>query len=99
MSSRPGLDMESFLLWNYNLVVPDFDEANVSLGIAEFLGNIEPRKRMSKEEFSEIVEAHEPHRERIEYLLFDFDEETQSWRDYAYYAFGWLTEWRPEENA
>lgn len=35
MSSLPGLDLEDFLSWQYNLVVLDAPESNVSLGLAE----------------------------------------------------------------
>ncbi len=34
----------------------------------------------------EMIDFFEPHRETIEYWLSDFDEETQSWRDYAPYC-------------
>lgn len=90
MSSLPGFSLESYLLWNFDLVVEDQEEANVSLGLAEALGNIEPRPRMSQADFAKLAARYEPYREQVEYLLGDFDEETQSWRDYAFYCFDWL---------
>lgn len=99
MSSLPGFSLESFLLWNFDLVVDGQDEANVSLGLAEAIGNIKPRPRMSPEKFAALVAIYEPHRERVEYLLSDFDEETQSWRTYAYYCFDWLPELSSEQRA
>ncbi len=99
MSSLPGFSLESFLLWNFDLVVDGEDEANISLGLAEWLGNIKPRPRMSPEKFAELVAIFEPHREQVEYKLSAFDEETQSWRDYAGYAFDWLPTLSDEQRA
>jgi len=86
MSSLPGLNLEDYIAWNYDLVVADSPEANWSLGAAEMLGSIPPRKRMTKAEFTKVVEAFEPYREQVEDWLMDFDEENQSWRDYAGYS-------------
>lgn len=99
MSSLPGFDLESFLLWNFDLVVDGHDEANISLGLAEALGNIKPRPRMSPEKFAELVAIFEPHREQVEDKLSDFDKETQSWRDYAGYAFDWLPTLSAEQRS
>lgn len=83
MSSLPGLTLESFVLWNYDLVVDGQPEANVSLGMAEALKNIDRRKSIPPEAFAYLVSMFEPHREHVENCLEAFDEETQSWRDYS----------------
>lgn len=83
MSSLPGLHLEDFLAWQYSLVVEDSPESNISVGIAESLLNVRTRPRVTKEQFSKIVDLYEPYRESIEYRLGEFDEETQSWRGYA----------------
>lgn len=88
MSSRPGITLESFIEWNWDLVVMNGEpDANVSLGLAEMMGNIKPRPRITPEQFAPIVAVYEPYREHVEYNLDEFDEENQSWRDYAGYAF------------
>ena len=97
MSSIPGYTLESFLLWDFNLVVENHEEANFSLGLAEMLGTIPLRPRMSQDEFAKIVAAFEPHRERIEELLSDYDHDN-SWRDYAGYAFDWLPKYDVEKG-
>ena len=38
MSSLPGLTLEAFVAWQWNLVVQDQPENNFSLGVAEYLG-------------------------------------------------------------
>lgn len=38
MSSLPGFTLEAFLCWQYDLIVEGEEEANLSLGLAEFLG-------------------------------------------------------------
>lgn len=83
MSSLPGYTMESFLIWLYDITVTNHDEANVSAGMAEMLGNVSRRTNLTEEVFATIVEKYEPYREDIEYYLNEFDEETQSWRGYA----------------
>lgn len=87
MSSRPGLDLEDYLAWLYDLVVVGQDDPNFSLGLAEALGNIEPRPRLTQEQFKGLTDLMEDVRESVEDKLLDFDEENQSWRDYACYAF------------
>lgn len=84
MSSLPGLKLEDYLAWEYDLTVTGQEEANISLGIAEALGTVKKaRPTVSQEKFKELVNLHEHLREKIEDLLADFDEDTQSWRDYA----------------
>jgi hypothetical protein len=88
MSSRPGLTLESFIEWNWDLVVmDDSPDANVSLRLAEMMGKIHLRPRITPEQFSPILALYEPYREHVEHNLAEFDDETQSWRDYAGYAF------------
>jgi hypothetical protein len=89
MSEIPGYTLESFLLWNFDLVAEGHDEADLSLGLAEMLGTIPLRPRLSQERFAKIVADFEPHRERVEESLRDYDPD-HSWRDYASYAFDWL---------
>jgi hypothetical protein len=86
MSSLPGLDLESYVAWNYDLVVENIPEVNDSLAIAEMLGNIKPRVRMTQAEFADVLSPFEPYRESVENWLMDFDEEYQSWRDYSFYS-------------
>lgn len=91
MSSLPGLDLEDFLSWQYNLVVLDAPESNVSLGLAECLGlSNNHRPILTKAEFAPIVALFEPHRAEVEDRLMDFDEDNMSWRDYAGYSFDFL---------
>lgn len=91
MSSRPGLTLEAYLAWAYNLVVEDEPENNTSLGIAEFLGTATHRRPViTKEQFAPIVAKFEEYREQVEDKLLDFDEDNQSWRDYAGYNFDFL---------
>lgn len=93
MSSCPGYTMEDFLSWCYNLTVEDQDETNVSVGIAEMLGNIPQRPHLSKENFAPIVAKFEEHREQIERYLNDYsEEENGSWRDYAGAVFGFISD-------
>ena len=90
MSSKPGNTLEDFLLWDFDIVVPDMNDANVSLMMAEALGNIPQRPRLTKEQFAQVVAMFEPYRESVEIALDNFDEESQSWRAYAGAAFDWL---------
>lgn len=84
MSTLPGLNMEDYLAWMYGLNVQDAPEANASLGIAEALGTVKHiRPAVTQEKFKELVTLYEKHREKIEELLSDFDEDDQSWRSYA----------------
>lgn len=93
MSSCPGYTMEDFLSWCYNLTVEDQEETNVSIGIAEMLGNIPQRPHLSKENFAPIVAKFEEHREQIERYLNDYsEEENGSWRDYAGAVFGFISD-------
>ena len=86
MSSLPGLNLEDYVAWNYDLVVEDAPEANWSLGAAEMLGTVSKRRRMTKAEFAKVLEHFEPYREQVENWLMDFEEDRQSWRDYAGYS-------------
>lgn len=45
------------------------------------------RPRLTVEQFAPVVAMFEPHREYVEMRLADFDDEYQSWRDYAGYSF------------
>lgn len=87
MSSCPGYTLEAFLMWQYDLIVDGDTGANKSLEIAEILGRDTRRRRLTKEQFASLVILFESQRERVENLLCDFDEENQSWRDYAGCAF------------
>lgn len=86
MSSLPGYSLEDFVAWQWNLIVDEAPENNISLGIAEALGVKTNRVHITKEQFAPIVAIYEPFREDIERRLADFDEETQSWRSYAAYV-------------
>ncbi|MNH65346.1 hypothetical protein D3C73_173550 [compost metagenome] len=86
MSSIPGYKLEDFVAWQWNLVVDEAPENNISLGFAEALGNIPERPRLTKEQFAPILAVYEPLRETIERRLDDFDEDKQSWRGYASYV-------------
>ncbi len=92
MSSLPGFKLEDYVAWNHDLKIIDQDEANASLGIAEMLGRSTGRLTLTIEEFAPILQIYEPHRERIEYYLGEFDDETQNWRDYSYAAFQFVPE-------
>lgn len=86
MSSLPGVTLESFLMWNYDLIVDGDGSANQSMAIAEACGVSSRRRRITAEQFAPLVAVFEPHREDVENWLLDFDEENQSWRDYAGYC-------------
>ena len=93
MSSLPGYTLEAFISWNFDLVIEDLGETNVSLGMAELLGNIAPRKTMSKEKFTELITTFfEPYRESVELYLGWFDGDSQSWRDYSACVFDCIPE-------
>jgi len=86
VSSLPGYKLEDYVAWNWNLRVDGEAENNMSLGLAELLGSIKPRPGITKEQFAPILAIYEPFREDVERRLEDFDEDTQSWRDYAQYV-------------
>lgn len=92
MSSIPGYSLEEYLAWCFSITVEDLGETNVSVGMAEALGKVLPRPAMSKACFAKLVSYFEPHRHEVEDRLMDFDEENQSWRDYAGYAFDFIPE-------
>lgn len=84
MSSCPGYALEDYLAWNFNVVVEGRGENNPSLDIAEMLGTATRRRDvLTKEDFAPIVKLFEDCRERVECRLQDFDDDRQSWRDYA----------------
>jgi len=93
MSSLPGLTLEDFLAWNYDLIVDGDGSANPSLSIAEALGTSSiPRKNITGQLFAALVTLFEPHRELVEERLGEFDGETQSWRDYAGVSFDFISQ-------
>lgn len=87
MSSIPGYELEDYVMWEHDLIVGDHDSANESLRIVEILGRPTRRVRITREQFAPLLNLYEPHREAVERSLLDFDEDSQSWRDYAGYAF------------
>lgn len=88
MASCPGETLELFLAWNFNLIIDDLPEANLSLGLAEMMGSsVKPRPTLTTEQFTEIVNMYEPCRGAIEMALSDFDEGLDgSWRTYGSYV-------------
>jgi len=98
MSSLPGLTLEEYLCWDYNVVVVGRPESNFSLGLAEIIGTIPARSRLDSGTFGQVVTLFEPFREQVESRLLDFDEDTQSWRDYAGYSFDFLPDSLVEEG-
>jgi hypothetical protein len=91
MSSQPGLTLEKFLMWDFDLVVDGDATANPSLQIAEAVGTIiAPRPRITSEQFAPVVALFEPYRFDVERRLQDFDNDDGSWRDYAGYAFDFI---------
>jgi hypothetical protein len=92
VSSIPGYDLEDFVMWNHDLIVDDQSHANASLQIAEACGVPTRRITITKEQFNPILALYEPWREQAERALHEFNEETQSWRDYAGYSFDSIPE-------
>lgn len=95
MSSIPGYTLESFLIWNLNLIVEDTEEANFSLSCAELIGTVHQRPMLTQEQFKQILALFDPVivsdstetiREMVERRLDDFEEDEQSWRDYCNYV-------------
>lgn len=87
MSSIPGYELEDYVMWNHDLIVDGKDGANESLRIAEALGTSTRRIRITGAQFAPILALYEPYRGMVEHLLQEFDDENQSWRDYAGCAF------------
>lgn len=88
MSSIPGYSLEDYVAWEMRIVVDGQDDPNISLQMAEMLGNIPLRPRVPERSFKEIIATYfEQYRDQVEYKLHSYDESTQSWRDYAGYAF------------
>lgn len=92
MSSFPGLNLEDYVMWQHDLIVDNQTHANPSLRIAEVLGVDTRRVRINAEQFAPILALYEAWREQIEYKLLDFDEDSQSWRDYAGCSFDFVPE-------
>lgn len=90
MSSLPGYTLEAFVMWNHDLIVEGDATANPSRQIAEAIGTISRRPNITKEQFAPILALYEPYRKEVERRLCEFDEETQSWRDYAGYSFDFV---------
>lgn len=83
MSSIPGYNLEAFVAWQWNITVVGHAENNISLGLAEMLGNVAQRPILTAEQFKKVLSFYEPYRVDIEERLQDFDEENQSWRSYS----------------
>ncbi len=92
MSSIPGYELKDYVMWQHDLIVDGNTGANPSLQIAEALNIATRRIRITAEQFAPILAMYEPHRELIEHALHEFDEDNQSWRDYAGYAFDGVPE-------
>lgn len=93
MSTLPGLSLESYVMWDLDLIVDGDTTANPSLMLAELLGTSNYRKRLTGEQFKPILQLYEPYRVDIESRLLSFDEdgeEAGSWRDYAGSAFAFI---------
>lgn len=90
MSSRPGLDLQDYVAWMFDVVVQDQADPNFSLAAAELLGTAVCRRRIAQSDFKKVIRLFEPWRVQIEDKLLDFNEDTQSWRDYACYAFDFV---------
>lgn len=88
MSSLPGYTLEAFLSWNFDVIVDGDASTNVSLQIAEAIGTIKKRRELTKEQFAPVVALFEEHRKYVEDKLSEFDEDNMSWRQYASYEFG-----------
>lgn len=88
MSSRPGFKLEDLLRWDFDLKVEGLHDANTNLRLAELIGTAtKVRRTLTPEQFAPIVAIYEEVRDTAERLLEEYDEETQSWRDYAGYSF------------
>lgn len=90
MSSLPGYTLEDYVAWRLDIVVEGHLDPNFSLFMAEALGTIPRRPILLQKEFKDILDLYEPFRQQVEYLLHEYDEETQSWRDYAGYGFDFI---------
>lgn len=83
MSSLPGVTLEDYVAWQYDLKVCGHREANLNRAFAEAIGACAERPWTTESKFKQIVAVVEGHRESIEDWLLDFDEEKHSWRGYA----------------
>lgn len=91
MSSRPGFTLESYVMWNHDLIVDGDTSANLSVSIAEACGtSTRNRKQLAAAEFTPMLNVYEPFREQVEHALSEFDDDNQSWRDYSGYAFDFI---------
>ena len=87
MSSLPGVDLEDYVMWVNRVLVAGRGDSNPSLQLADALRGYSDRPTLDEEAFQRCLALYEPYRKQIEWLLGEFDEEHQSWRDYSYYAF------------
>lgn len=89
MSMIPGYDLEDFLSDAYRIFDKDGDAGN---SWARSWNEATDGKVyggytfLESKDFKKFVEFFESFREKIEYLLGEFDEENMSWRDYKYFT-------------
>ena len=84
MSSLPGLTLESYVQWAFDITVEGDDDPNTSMRMAEMLGTVQWRRPvLTPEEFQPILALVEGKRASIEYWLEQFDEEYHGWRQYS----------------
>lgn len=83
MSTCPGRKLENLLMYWFDLIVAGDTSGNLSLSLAEAMGNVTRRGELTDEQFAEVVALYEPYRADIEHYLDGFDDETHSWRDYG----------------
>lgn len=87
MSSLPGRSLEAFLMWKYDLLVEGLPDANSSQRILEAMGKPSERLKLTAREFRPLIDLYSNDRDEIETALNHFNEEEQSWRDYAGFSF------------
>lgn len=90
MSSCPGCKLEYFLIWELNVLVENEPDCNKSLQMHASIFGMDNRSVVSQKTFRSIVSLFEEYRETVEHRLIDFDDENQSWRDYAGSAFEFI---------
>lgn len=89
MSTIPGYTLECYVMWDLDLIVDDDRSANLSLSLAEAMGQPTRRTRITSAQFREILALYEPFRVAVERALDQYDEDDSgSWRDYAGFAMG-----------
>lgn len=92
MSTIPGYTLEDYVMWELDLIVDGDGHANLSLQVAEAMGQQTRRTNITANQFGKIMELFEPYRAKVESALLDYDYEYQSWRDYAGIAFDFIPE-------